>query len=183
MRLADPRVESPVLSIIEKYVTGLKEYSDALRADLAEIRAERKKAAGFPTASRSTKKDEASQARLLEAPASGRREGRRPYVQDNTQDQVPPVHLLARHTVFRSIAEEAAEFYNQGALADMNITLDRFPVGTGPYMMDTNNPNMEIVLTRNRTSITRNTLPKATVETAGVDFSSTLAQSSHSWKK
>ncbi|MEE9543888.1 MAG: ABC transporter substrate-binding protein, partial [Thermodesulfobacteriota bacterium] len=30
-----------------------------------------------------------------------------------------------------------------------NITLDRFPIGTGPFMIDTYNPNLEIVLKKN----------------------------------
>ncbi|MBI5344252.1 MAG: hypothetical protein HZB83_02780, partial [Deltaproteobacteria bacterium] len=46
MRLADPLIESPVLPIIEKYILGLKEYSELLRKDLEEIRKGRKAAAG-----------------------------------------------------------------------------------------------------------------------------------------
>jgi len=149
MRLADPRVESPVLSIIEKYITGLKEYSEALRKDLDAIRAERKKAAGF---SYNQSVDEKL----------------RPITLDYWKHPLPGVEKVDDHTFriilktkypqftywlampfFAPVPREAAEFYNQGLLSDMNITLDRFPVGTGPYMIDTNNPNMEIVLTKN----------------------------------
>ncbi|MDP2688705.1 MAG: peptide ABC transporter substrate-binding protein, partial [Deltaproteobacteria bacterium] len=46
MRLADPRVESPVLSILEKYILGMKEFSKSLRAELADTRKKRREAAG-----------------------------------------------------------------------------------------------------------------------------------------
>lgn len=149
MRLADPRVESPVLSIIEKYIAGLKEYSEALRADLAAVRAERKKAAGFSYNQASDEKAN-------------------PIVLDYWKHPLPGVEKVDGHTFriilktkypqfaywlampfFAPVPREAAEFYNQGLLAGKNITLDRFPVGTGAYMMETNNPNMEIVLARN----------------------------------
>jgi ABC-type transport system substrate-binding protein len=45
---------------------------------------------------------------------------------------------------------EAAAFYSQGLLKDRNITLDRFPVGTGPYKMDVYEPHKEIILSQNK---------------------------------
>ena len=150
MRLADPRVESPVLSIIEKYVAGLKEFSDALREDLAGIREERKKKAGFSYNQSVDEKQD-------------------PIVLDYSKHPLPGVEKVDDHTFriilktkypqfaywlampfFAPVPIEAAEFYNQGPLAEKNITLDRFPVGTGPYMMETNNPNMEVVLAKNK---------------------------------
>ncbi len=50
---------------------------------------------------------------------------------------------------FSPVPQEAVRFYKQGPLQDRNITIDRFPVGTGPYRMETYNPNMEMVLTKN----------------------------------
>ncbi|HCY10965.1 MAG TPA: peptide ABC transporter substrate-binding protein [Deltaproteobacteria bacterium] len=150
MRLADPQVESPVLSILEKYILGLKEYSEALRADLDDIRAERRKAAGF---SYNQTEDEKSN----------------PITLDYRKHPFPGVEKVDSHTFrvilktkypqfvywlampfFAPVPKEAADFYNQGALAERNITLDRYPVGTGPYMMETFNPNMEIALAKNR---------------------------------
>ncbi|MCC6503241.1 MAG: ABC transporter substrate-binding protein [Deltaproteobacteria bacterium] len=149
MRLADPRVESPVLSIIEKYVAGLQEFSGALRDDLSSIREERKRAAG------------ASYNQAVD-------EQENPIILDYSKHPLPGVEKVDDHTFriilktkypqfaywlampfFAPVPKEAAEFYGQGPLAGKNITLDRFPIGTGPYMMETNNPNMEVVLTRN----------------------------------
>jgi ABC-type oligopeptide transport system substrate-binding subunit len=50
---------------------------------------------------------------------------------------------------FSPVPEEVVRFYKQGPLQEKNITIDRFPVGTGPYRMETNNPNMEVVLIKN----------------------------------
>ena len=150
MRLADPQVESPVLSILEKYILGLKEYSDALRVDLEEIRAKRRAAAGL-------------------AYNQAVDEEQNPIILDFWKHPLPGVEKVDSHTFriilktkypqfvywlampfFSPMPREAAEFYKQGALAQRNITIDRFPVGTGPYVMATFNPNMEIALARNK---------------------------------
>ena len=42
---------------------------------------------------------------------------------------------------FAPIPWEAVYFYSQKGMAERNITLDWYPVGTGPYMLTENNPN------------------------------------------
>ncbi len=148
-RLADPRIESPVLPILEKYILGLKEYSDALRGDLEKIRVERKKKAGL---SYNQTTDELENPIILDYKKYGL-----PGVErvDNYTYRVilktkyPQFIYWLAMPFFAPVPEEADLFYRQGVLADKNITLDRFPVGTGPYSMDTYNPNMEIILSKN----------------------------------
>ncbi|MBI5587934.1 MAG: ABC transporter substrate-binding protein [Deltaproteobacteria bacterium] len=149
MRLADPQIESPVLSILEKYILGLKGYEEALRADLNEVRAKRKEAAG------------AAYNQELDEKAN-------PVALDYKKHPLPGVEKIDDYTFritlntkypqfvywlampfFSPVPEEAHAFYKQGVLADKNITIDRFPVGTGPYMMAVYNPNMEIILEKN----------------------------------
>src|SRR5699024_5190687 len=50
---------------------------------------------------------------------------------------------------FAPMPVEALRFYSQPALANRDITIDTFPVGTGPYMMMTNQPNKRIELVAN----------------------------------
>jgi len=50
---------------------------------------------------------------------------------------------------FAPMPWEADRFYSQGGLIENNISLDWFPIGTGPYMLTENNPNMRMVLERN----------------------------------
>ncbi len=50
---------------------------------------------------------------------------------------------------FAPMPAEAVAFYQQPGIAERNITLDWYPIGTGPYMLTQNNPNHEIILQRN----------------------------------
>ncbi len=50
---------------------------------------------------------------------------------------------------FAPMAWEADSFYAQQGLIDKNITLDWYPVGTGPYLLAENNPNRRMILERN----------------------------------
>jgi oligopeptide transport system substrate-binding protein len=50
---------------------------------------------------------------------------------------------------FAPMPWEADVFYNQAGLAQKNISLDWFPVGTGPYYLAENNPNRRMVLQKN----------------------------------
>ena len=51
---------------------------------------------------------------------------------------------------FAPMPYEADRFYSQRGMNDgRNLTLDWFPVGTGPYMLVENNPNARMVLARN----------------------------------
>jgi len=50
---------------------------------------------------------------------------------------------------FAPMPWEAERFYAQPGMAERNISLHWFPVGTGPYMLTENNPNLRMVLTSN----------------------------------
>ena len=50
---------------------------------------------------------------------------------------------------FAPIPWEADRFYAQQGMAERNISFDWYPVGTGPYMLTENNPNLRMVLTKN----------------------------------
>ena len=50
---------------------------------------------------------------------------------------------------FSPVAWEVDKFYSQTGFKDKNITLDWYPVGSGPYMLVSNNPNRHMILQRN----------------------------------
>lgn len=148
-RMADPQIGCPIYPMLEKYILGYHDYAELLKKDLAGIRAQRKKALG------------ASYNQMLD-------EKNNPIVLDYNAHALPGVEKINEHTYriilnakypqfifwlampfFAPVPQEAARFYGQPLLAGKNITLDRYPVGTGAYMMDTFNPNMEIILARN----------------------------------
>ena len=148
-RLADPRLHSPILPILNKYILGLEEFSAGLAADLAALRAERKEAAG------------AAYNQLLD-------EKRNPIRLDYDSRPLPGVIRVDDRTYkvilkrkypqfvywlampfFSPMPREAIDFYSEPLLIDGNITIDRFPVGTGAYHLHTYRPNREIILARN----------------------------------
>jgi len=50
---------------------------------------------------------------------------------------------------FAPMPWEADRFYAQPGMKERNITLDWYPVGTGPFFLRENNPNLRMVLERN----------------------------------
>ena len=50
---------------------------------------------------------------------------------------------------FAPMPWEAMRFYAQPGLAEKNVSLDWYPVGTGPFYLAENNPNLRMVLERN----------------------------------
>jgi hypothetical protein len=50
---------------------------------------------------------------------------------------------------FAPVPREVDRFLHQPGMAEKNLTLDWYPVGTGPFMLTQNNPNSRMVLERN----------------------------------
>jgi len=50
---------------------------------------------------------------------------------------------------FAPMPWEAERFYAQPGMAERNISLNWYPIGTGPFMLSENNPNLRMVLSRN----------------------------------
>ncbi len=50
---------------------------------------------------------------------------------------------------FAPVPREVDRFYNQPGMTEKNLTLDWYPVGTGPYRLTENDPNRRMVLERN----------------------------------
>lgn len=50
---------------------------------------------------------------------------------------------------FAPVPREVDRFYAQPGMAEKNLTLDWWPVGTGPYLLSENDPNRRMVLSRN----------------------------------
>jgi ABC-type transport system substrate-binding protein len=129
-RLAHPRLHSPILGLMGEYIVGLEDFSAGLR----------KSAAG----------------------------GRRNEWLDLRQFSLAGVETLDRHRYririkgkypqflywlsmpfFAPMPWEADRFHSQPGMAEKNLTLDWYPIGTGPYMLTENNPNARMVLERN----------------------------------
>jgi len=60
---------------------------------------------------------------------------------------------------FAPVPREVDRFYSQPGMAAKNLTLDWWPVGTGPFMLSENDPNRRMVLSRNPNFGGRQTYP------------------------
>ena len=132
-RLADPRVVSPVLSVVSDYLPGLKALNAALRRDI-----EAAKAAGRPAPDLRDYVLEgvaAPDAKTLEITVQGR---------------YPAFLNWLTMAFFAPVPWEAAAFYDANPLLKTNgVTLAAWPVGTGPYQLTVSRTNREHVLERN----------------------------------
>lgn len=125
-RLADPKNKSPMLGFMAQYIVGMKEFSSRLGQlkrngwlDLDQYSME-----GLELI------DQHSFSILIK--------GRYPQFS----------YWLAMH-FFAPVPPEADRFYNNPGFKEKNLTLDWYPIGSGPFMMTRNDPNSKIVLERN----------------------------------
>ena len=118
-RMADPSLACPIFSILKDYILGMATYSDAV--------ANGQKDAPFPGVE------------VLD----------RYTYRITLKAKYPQFIYWLAMPFFSPMPEEAIHFYNQLAVAARNITIDRFPVGTGAYRVETLLPHKEIVLVKN----------------------------------
>jgi len=136
-RLAHPRVHSPILGHMGEYIVGLKEYADRLAGEDKRLNAGRK--AG----------ETAAFLELDRFDIAGVSEVDRYTWRIRIKGKYPQFSYWLAMPFFAPVPVEADRFYSQPGMAEKNITLDWFPVGTGPYMLTENDPNSRMVLVRN----------------------------------
>jgi len=129
-RLASPEVNSPILGVMVEHIEGLAAYAEQLGQAKA----------GLPAGQHLdlTQYDFAG-ATVVDAH----------HFQLRIKGVYPQMRYWLAMPFFAPVPAEVTRFYNQDALAAKNITIDTFPVGTGPYMLTENNPNQRMVLEAN----------------------------------
>lgn len=128
-RLAHPKLHSPILGLMADYIVGLKDLAAALQ----------KASKASPGAPVDLTKHELAGARVID---------RHTYAV-RVNGKYPQFAYWLAMPFFAPVPPEVERFYDQPGMAEKNITLDWFPVGTGPYMLTVNNPNRQMVLERN----------------------------------
>lgn len=133
-RLAHPRLDSPIFGLMTEYIVGLKEYgktlSDAYQALV--------KSQGNDAYLDLTRFD-----------LEGVKIVDRYTYQIKIYGKYPQFQFWLAMPFFAPIPPEADRFYSQPGMDKKNVTLDWYPLGTGPYMLTKNNPNLQMVLERN----------------------------------
>lgn len=133
-RLADPAVTSPIYSLMAAHIKGFKTYRDKVAAARKNLTARKGKQAFLD---------------LSTLPMAGLTIVNRYTYRITLNGRYPQFRFWLAMPFFAPMPVEALRFYHQPVLQQRNITIDRFPVGTGPYMMTVNHPNRRIVLAAN----------------------------------
>jgi len=128
-RLVDPRIHSPIAELMKHYIVGLSELSEELKQ--------------FSGGENNASLD------LRNFTLSGVEAVDRYRFRIRIRGKYPQFKFWLAMPFFAPMPWEAVEFYSQPGLIEKNITLDWYPVGTGPYRLIENNPNKRMVLARN----------------------------------
>ncbi len=132
-RLAHPRLHSPILGLMSEYIVGLGELAELLKKSAL---AERRQAG-------ETWLD------LRDVQLAGVEVLDRYRYRIRIKGKYPQFNYWLTMPFFAPLPWEADRFHSQPGMAEKNLTLDWYPVGTGPYMLIENNPNARMVLERN----------------------------------
>lgn len=130
-RLAHPRLHSPIFGLMADYLVGLKDYANVL----SQVDQEQSK--GKPYLD------------LRDYPLESAQVIDRYTYQIKIKGKYPQFLYWLAMPFFAPIPWEADLFYSQKGLVQKNITLDWYPIGTGPYMLTENNPNLRMTLEKN----------------------------------
>ena len=128
-RLAHPQLHLPIFGVMSQYIVGLKDYAATLQQALTQ----------HPD----------SFLDLNAYPLPGVQ-----VVDDTTyritiRGKYPQFAYWLAMPFFAPMPQEAEHFYAQPGMKERNLTLDWWPVGSGPYYLSENDPNRRMVLTRN----------------------------------
>jgi ABC-type transport system substrate-binding protein len=129
-RLAHPRLHSPIFGLMSDYIVGLAEYAKTLKAASDVLPA-------------------GSFLDLRDYPLAGAGVIDRYRYRIRLRGKYPQFLYWLAMPFFAPVPYEADRFYSQPGMQERNITLDWYPVGTGPYMLTINNPNRQMVMERN----------------------------------
>jgi len=128
-RLANPKLHQPIFGVMSEYIVGLKDYSARLQ--------------------QAVKNDPDAFLELNNYPLPG------VQVMDDTTYRItihgkyPQFAYWLAMPFFAPMPQEAERFYAQAGMRERNLTLDWWPVGSGPYYLSENDPNLRMVLSRN----------------------------------
>src|SRR5262245_33841095 len=130
-RLAQPMLNSPILNIMTRHIVGLQGYADQLR----KIYDANKGKKFFLD--------------LRQYSFAGARVLDKYTYRITLEGRYPQFLFWLAMPFFAPIPWEADAFYSQPGMNAKNINFNWYPVGTGAYFLAENNPNKQMVLTRN----------------------------------
>lgn len=127
-RLAHPRLHSPIYGMMAERIVGLKALGEALQVAARET-------PGWLD--------------LDHFALSGVERVDETTWRIRVRGKYPQFAYWLAMPFFAPVPREVDRFFAQPGMAARNLTLDWWPVGTGPYMLIENDPNRRMVLARN----------------------------------
>ncbi len=137
-RHATTRITTPIFGIFSEYVVGLKEYGELVRKEDKKLRA------GLDPASMDKPFLDFRQWPLAGATAPDKH-----LLRIRLHGKYPQWKYWMQMTFTAPIPWEADAFYAQPGMAERGMSLDMWPVGTGPYMVTEFVKDRRIVMQRN----------------------------------
>lgn len=129
-RLASPRVVSPIYELFSKHIVGLEEFAAQAQA-----------------LNEQTAADEWLDLRSI--PLAGVEALDEQTLRFRVKGKYPQFSYWLAMTFAAPIAWEVDRFYQQPGMARHNLSLNQWPVGTGPYMLTESITNRRHVLSKN----------------------------------
>ena len=133
-RLVSPLTHSPISELMKQHILGLSDFEKATAKRYQQWLKESGKKHFFD---------------LRQGEIAGVKVIDRYHYRIRIRGKYPQFIYWLAMPFFAPMAWEADSFYAQQGLIDKNITLDWYPVGTGPYLLAENNPNRRMILERN----------------------------------
>ncbi|HSV70660.1 MAG TPA: ABC transporter substrate-binding protein [Methylibium sp.] len=137
-RHATTRITTPIAGIFSEYVIGLKDYMARVRAEDAKLRK------GLDPASLDKPFLD-----FRQWPLAGATAPEKHLLRVRIKGKYPQWSYWMSMTFMAPIPWEADAFYAQPGMAEHSLTLDRWPVGTGPYMLTEYIQDRRLTLKRN----------------------------------
>lgn len=129
-RLGHPHLHSPILGLMSSYVVGLSDFAKSLQKSALVIRRD-------------------DWLDLRKYPLAGAEVIDKYHYRIRIKGKYPQFLYWLAMPFFSPMPWEADKFYSQPGMQEKNLTLDWYPIGTGPYMLTENDPNARMVLQRN----------------------------------
>lgn len=137
-RHATTRITTPIYGIFSEYVVGLKEYGDMVKKEDAKLR---------------IGQDPASLDKpfldFRKWPLAGATAPDKHLLRIRLHGKYPQWKYWMQMTFMAPVPWEADAFYAQPGMAENSLTLDNWPVGTGPFMVTEFVKDRRIVMKKN----------------------------------
>lgn len=137
-RHATTRISAPIFSTFAEYVVGLKEYGALVKAEDARLRQ------GLDPASLDKPFLD-----FRRWPLAGATAPEKHLLRIRIKGRYPQWRYWMQMTFMAPVPWEADAFYAQPGMAERRLTLDVWPVGTGPYMLVVHEKDRRHVMKRN----------------------------------